>query len=59
MRLRGQVGLSVARDSVRVGEPFLDRFPGRVDAYVWAGSTLKGSLTYVMAQQAIWTAMGF
>ena len=49
VRLGGQVGLSVAGYSVRDGEPFLGRFPGRADAYVWAGSTQEGSLTYVMA----------
>ena len=34
VRLEGQVGLSVVVDSVRDGEPFLDRYPGRVDACV-------------------------
>ena len=32
MRSGGLVGLSVVGDSVRVGEPFLDRFPGQADA---------------------------
>jgi hypothetical protein len=49
VRLGGQVGLSVARYSVRDSELFLGRFPGRADAYVWAGSTWEGSLTYVTA----------
>ena len=59
VRLGGQVGLSVAEYSVRDGEPFLGRFPGWADAYVWAGSTREGSLTYVMARWAIRTAMVF
>ena len=59
VRLEGQVGLSVARYSVHDGELFLDQFPGWADVYAWAGSTQEGTLTYVTALQAVWTAIGF